>query len=83
MYSIYIISHNEEGVLVKLCSLFTARGLSIETLHAQPLNNDKSLSSIEMTVHINEDKINIIREKILQIVPVRDIKIFKITEIVF
>ncbi len=79
MYTIYIISDNEEGVLSKLCNLFSARGISIQTLHAQPLNNDGTLSSIEMTAEMNDDKVGVMREKILQIIPVKDVRISKIT----
>jgi acetolactate synthase small subunit len=75
-YKIYIESDNEDGVLVKICNLFSARGYSIETLHATPINHDKTISSIEMTVLLNQDKIPNIKEKLLQIVPIRDVKIY-------
>ncbi len=75
-YEIYIVADNDEGVLVKVCNLFAARGFSIETLHAQPINAEKSISSITITALLPSDKILNIKEKILQIVPVREVKIF-------
>ena len=78
---IYIISDNDEGVLVKVCNLFAARGFSIETLHAQPLNQDKTISSISITTSLPFDKLQNIKEKLLQIVPIIDVKIFTQNEI--
>ncbi len=81
-YKFYIVSDNDQGVLVKLCNMFTARGLSIQILHAAPINPEKTLSSIEMTVEMDGEKIQNMREKILQIVPIRDVKVHQITEII-
>ena len=82
MYRFYIITDNNEGVLVKLCNLFSARGINIQMLHAQPFSDNQNLSSIEMTAELNDDKIVNMKEKILQIVPIREVTISKITEII-
>lgn len=80
-YEIEMIADNDEGVLVKVCNLFSARGFSIETLHAQPINTVKTLSSIIITSMLPSDKINNIKEKLCQIVPIREVKIFQIEEV--
>lgn len=75
-YEIYIVADNDEGVLVKVCNLFAARGFGIETLHAQPINAEKTISSITMTVALPSEKITNIREKLLQIIPIHEVRIF-------
>ena len=83
MYKLYIVSENEEGVISKLSNLMAAMGLSILTIYAQPLNDRKTLSSLEITLEIPENKVANLREKLLQIVPVREVRVFKITEVIF
>ena len=83
MYKFYIISDNDEGVLVKVCNLFTARGLSIETIFATPLTKGSNTSSVELTVEMSAEKLANLREKILQIVPVHEVRVYHIQEILF
>jgi|GEM_PF-4995636 len=83
MYKLYIVSENEEEVISKLSNLIAARGLSILTIYAQPLNDRKTLSSLEITLEIPENKVANLREKLLQIVPIREVRVFKITEVIF
>ncbi len=83
MYKFYIISDNDQGVLVKLCNFFTARGINIQNLNTNSLNKENTLSSIELTVEMENEKLANMREKILQIVPIREVRVYEIKEILF
>ncbi|QED23791.1 ACT domain-containing protein [Candidatus Deianiraea vastatrix] len=72
---VYMTADNDEGVLVKVCNLFAARGYSIETIHAEPLNEEKTISSIAIKANLPQEKLENIKEKLMQIVPIRDVKI--------
>lgn len=80
-YDFYIISDNEDGVLSSICNLFSSRGFSIVSINAQPLNEEQSISSVNFSVHLPDNKIHNLREKLLQIVPIRDVQVYKIERV--
>lgn len=80
-YSFHIITDNEDGVMSSICNLFSSRGFSIDSIAAQPLNDEKTLSSIIFSIDLPPSKINNFGEKLLQIVPIRDVKIYKVERV--
>lgn len=80
-YEIFMTSDNEDGVLASVCNMMSARGFSIESISAEPLNAEKSLSFIKLRAMLPEEKIANIYEKLLQIVAIREVKIYKIDRV--
>jgi acetolactate synthase small subunit len=81
MFKFIITSDNERGVLTKLCNLFTARSFNIKSLFANLVDEQKNISTIEITVDMPQEKVINMREKILQIIPIHEVKIIKEEEV--
>ena len=80
-YEFYIITDNESGILSNVCNLFSSRGFSIDTVSVQPLDSEKKFSSITLSLDMPGEKINTVREKLLQMVPIHEIEVYKVERI--
>jgi acetolactate synthase-1/3 small subunit len=67
---ISILVDNESGALARIVDLFSGRGYNIESLNVAPINQEKTLSRVNITTFGDDKTIDLICKLLNRIVPV-------------
>lgn len=73
LYTLFLLSDNETGVLARVTALFSARGFGIQNITAGEINEDKHLSCIAITTEGTPSAIVQIQAQLEKIVAVRSV----------
>jgi acetolactate synthase-1/3 small subunit len=69
-YVISVLVDNEAGALARIVGLFSGRGYNIESLNVSPVNQEKTLSRVNITTFGTPETIDLICKLLNRIVPV-------------
>jgi acetolactate synthase-1/3 small subunit len=72
-HALCIFVENEFGVLQRLTSLFSARGISIEAMHTALVDEKENISQVSITLHENIEKIALIQKLLMRILIVHNV----------
>ena len=72
-HALCIFVENEFGVLQRLTSLFSARGISIEAMHTASVSEKENISQVSITLHENIEKIALITKLLMRILIVHNV----------
>jgi len=67
---ISILVDNEAGALARIVDLFSGRGYNIESLNVAPINQEKTLSRVNITTFGTDKTVDLICKLLNRIVPV-------------
>ena len=80
-HALCIFVENEFGVLQRLTSLFSARGISIDAMHTATVDEKENVSQVSITLHENLEKIALITKLLMRILIVHDVRHIEIPEL--
>jgi acetolactate synthase small subunit len=73
-HALCIFVENEFGVLQRLTSLFSARGISIDAMHTATVDEKENVSQVSITLHESLEKIALIQKLLMRILIVHEVQ---------
>ena len=73
-HGLCIFVENEFGVIQRLTNLFSARGMSIETIHTTTVDIPENISQVSISLYESEKNIELIQKLLMRILIVHDVK---------
>ncbi len=72
-HGLCIFVENEFGVIQRVTNLFSARGISINSIHTQPVDIKTNVSQISITLSENRDKVDLLQKLLMRIIIVHEV----------
>ena len=76
-HGLCIFVENEFGVIQRLTNLFSARGMSIETIHTTTVDASENISQVSISLYESEKNIELVQKLLMRILIVHDVKRIK------
>jgi acetolactate synthase-1/3 small subunit len=73
-HGLCIFVENEFGVIQRLTNLFSARGMSIETIHTTAVDTLENISQVSISLYESEKNIELIQKLLMRILIVHDVQ---------
>lgn len=72
-HALCIFVENEFGVLQRLTTLFSARGISIDAMHTASVDEKENVSQVSITLHESLEKIALMQKLLMRILIVHEV----------
>ena len=72
-HGLCIFVENEFGVIQRLTNLFSARGMSIETIHTTTVDSKQNISQVSISLYESEKNIELIQKLLMRILIVHEV----------
>lgn len=72
-HGICVYVENEFGVIQRLTNLFSARGMSIDSIHTTPIDVKENVSQVSFSLVENISKIELIQKLLMKIMIVQEV----------
>lgn len=72
-HALCIFVENEFGVLQRLTGLFSARGISIEAMHTETVDEKENASQVSITLYETPEKVTLMTKLLMKILIVHDV----------
>ena len=79
-HGLCIFVENEFGVIQRLTNLFSARGMSIETIHTTTVNVDQNISQVSISLYESKKNIELVQKLLMRILIVHEVLHIKMEE---
>jgi len=73
-HGLCIFVENEFGVIQRLTNLFSARGMSIDTIHTTTVDTIANISQVSISLYESEKNIELVQKLLMRILIVHDVK---------
>ena len=72
-HGLCIFVENEFGVIQRLTNLFSARGMSIETIHTTTVDSKQNISQVSISLYESEKNIELVQKLLMRILIVHEV----------